>query len=86
MITACNGDRLQESHRRNDTNPFTVAGPEYIRIWRDGRDGFIQIESSPSEYLSAPNQWRSELDKAFAPGDESLIPFVEDYLSKRLTA
>jgi hypothetical protein len=85
-LTACNGDLLQESHRRNDRNPFTVAGPEFIRVCRDGRDGYVQIESSPSEYLSSPNQWRSELDKAFPPGDEAVIPFVEVYLSKRLAS
>jgi hypothetical protein len=83
-ITACNSDKLKQSWIQNTANAFSVPGPDYIKVWRDGREGYVQIESSASEFLSSPNRWESQFEKAFAPGDESVFAFVEEYLAERL--
>ena len=83
-LTACNGKRADGSWNQNEKKAFSAAGPEYIRAIRDGREGYLQVESSPSEYLSGPFEWREELRQEFAPGDETVFEFVERYLILRL--
>jgi hypothetical protein len=64
-------------------NPPQASGPEVVRFFWDGRDGYLSVDASPTRFLSAPNEWKNECNKAFDKTREGLLPFVEDYLTKR---
>ena len=57
---------------------------EAVKVFCEGRDGYITIESSPIRDHSSPNEWKREAVKGFdkISGNNSLS-FVEDYLTKR---
>lgn len=55
-----------------------------VRVFWDGRDGVLSIESSPIRFASAPNEWKRECSRGFDRTDGGLHHFVEDYLTKRL--
>ena len=76
--------RYVEGLRSND--PLRAVGPEVVRVFWDGRDGFLTVEASPTRFCSAPNEWKTEHTEKFRKFGEELIGFVEDYLIKRLGA
>jgi len=65
-------------------DPTQTDGPEVVRVLWDGRDRFVTVEASPTRFCCAPNEWKQECANAFDNADEALLPFVENYLTKRL--
>lgn len=62
---------------------FDTPGPDVIRMNWDGRDRVLTVSSSPTEPLSAPNDWKVDLEKTF-PEDSDPLVFLESHLAKRL--
>jgi hypothetical protein len=75
-------ERHSEALRRGD---YETQGPEVVRAVWESRDLMLLIDASPRGILSGPNEYSSELQQRFKSLDEAL-PFVEDYLIKRLTS
>ena len=67
-------------------NPLEAPGPEVVRVLWDGRDHLLTIEASPTQFCSAPNEWRQEFARGFDEAGSGLLSFVEDYLCKRFAA
>lgn len=64
------------------SDPGHAIPPDVLRCLWDGRDGFLMIETSPCEPLSAPNEWSEEHAKGFDTSEEAL-KYVEGYLKRR---
>jgi hypothetical protein len=67
------------------SNPMQAIGPEVLRLFWDGREGILSVQSSPTRFLSAPNEWVDEHSEAFDKTEGRLLPFVEEYLTKRFS-
>jgi hypothetical protein len=65
-------------------DPTRAPGPEVIRVCWDGREGILSVQTSPTRFLCAPNDWKEECSKGFDRMDDQLFQFVEDYIHMRL--
>ena len=55
---------------------------EALRFFYDGRDKYIQTETSRIRKLSFPNEWQKVDAKAFETGSEA-VRYAEDFLKKK---
>jgi hypothetical protein len=67
------------------SDPSRAVGPEVLRVFWDGRDGILTVETSPTRFCSAPNEWKEECAKGFGCESGDVLQFVEDYLTRRFT-
>ena len=67
-------------------NPLEAPGPEVVRVLWDGRDRFVTIQTSPTQFCSAPNEWTDEFARGFDEAGADLLAFIEDYLTKRFAS
>lgn len=67
-------------------NPLEAPGPEVVRVLWDGRDRFVTIQTSPTRFCSAPNEWTDEFARGFDEAGAELMDFVEDFLTKRFAS
>jgi hypothetical protein len=62
-------------------DPMRAVGPTVLRCLWDGRDRYLMIHSSPTQALSAPNEWTKEDARRFDTSDEAL-QYVEEYVQR----
>jgi hypothetical protein len=60
---------------------WDTAGPDVLRIWWDGRERLLTIESAPTPPLSSPGPWTRQDDKVFE-NCEAATRFVEEHLGR----
>ena len=54
-------------------------GPEVVRITWDGHERLLTAATSPTPPLSAPNQWKTVVDRTFDSREEAIM-FAEEFL------
>jgi hypothetical protein len=76
-------DAMRYAEGLRSSDPTRAVGPEAVRFFWDGRDGCLSVDASPTRFCSAPNEWKNECNKGFDDGGDTLLSFVEDYLTRR---
>ena len=61
---------------------WDTDGPEVLRVWWDGREKVLTIESAPTPPLSSPGPWTRQIDNQAFDDSAAAMRFVEEHLGR----